>query len=227
MTVSQNLSDILARIDAARKAAIQPAPATKLVAVSKTVDETGIREALAAGQRLFGENRVQEALAKFPALKVDYPDLELHLIGPLQTNKVKEASALFDVIQSLDRPRLADALAAERERSGRCPRLFIQVNTGEEPQKAGVLPAETAALIEYARKLDLPLEGLMCIPPADDDAAPHFAFLAKLARDHGLANLSMGMSGDFELAVKFGATHVRVGTAIFGTRQKTDQPITI
>ncbi len=227
MTVSQNLGDILARIDAARKAAIQPAPATKLVAVSKTVDETGIREALAAGQRLFGENRVQEALAKFPALKVDYPDLELHLIGPLQTNKVKEASALFDVIQSLDRPRLADALAAERERSGRCPRLFIQVNTGEEPQKGGVLPAETAALIEYARKLDLPLEGLMCIPPADDDAAPHFAFLAKLARDHGLANLSMGMSGDFELAVKFGATHVRVGTAIFGTRQKTDQPITI
>jgi hypothetical protein len=227
MTVSQNLGDMLARIDAARKAAIQPAPATMLVAVSKTVDEAGIREALDAGQRLFGENRVQEAMSKFPALKNDYPDLELHLIGPLQTNKVKEAAALFDVIQSLDRPRLADALAAEREKSGRCPRLFIQVNTGEEPQKAGVLPAETAALIAQARKLDLPLEGLMCIPPADDDAAPHFAFLAKLARDHGLANLSMGMSGDFELAVKFGATHVRVGTAIFGTRQKTDQPITI
>ena len=227
MTVSQNLRDILARIDAARKAAIQPAPATMLVAVSKTVDEAGIREVLDAGQRLFGENRVQEAMSKFPALKNDYPDLELHLIGPLQTNKVKEAAALFDVIQSLDRPRLADALAAEREKSGRCPRLFIQVNTGEEPQKAGVLPAETAALIAQARKLDLPLEGLMCIPPADDDAAPHFAFLAKLARDHGLANLSMGMSGDFELAVKFGATHVRVGTAIFGTRQKTDQPITI
>ena len=227
MTVSQNLGDILARIDAARKAAIQPAPATMLVAVSKTVDEAGIREALDAGQRLFGENRVQEAMSKFPALKNDYPDLELHLIGPLQTNKVKEAAALFDVIQSLDRPRLADALAAEREKSGRCPRLFIQVNTGEEPQKAGVLPAETAALIAQARKLDLPLEGLMCIPPADDDAAPHFAFLAKLARDHGLANLSMGMSGDFELAVKFGAPHVRVGTAIFGTRQKTDQPITI
>ena len=227
MTVSQNLGDILARIDAARKAAIQPAPATMLVAVSKTVDEAGIREALDAGQRLFGENRVQEAMSKFPALKNDYPDLELHLIGPLQTNKVKEAAALFDVIQSLDRPRLADALAAEREKSGRCPRLFIQVNTGEEPQKAGVLPAETAALIAQARKLDLPLEGLRCIPPADDDAAPHFAFLAKLARAHGLANLSMGMSGDFELAVKFGATHVRVGTAIFGTRQKTDQPITI
>jgi|SRR5471030_859770 pyridoxal phosphate enzyme (YggS family) len=219
MTVSQNLDDILARIDAARKAAIQPAPTTRLVAVSKTVDEAGIREALDAGQRLFGENRVQEAMAKFPGLKSDYPDLELHLIGPLQTNKVKEASALFDVIQSLDRPKLADALAAQREKSGRCPRLFIQVNTGEEPQKAGVLPAETAALIDQARKLDLPLDGLMCIPPADDDAAPHFAFLAKLARDHGIANLSMGMSGDFELAVKFGATHVRVGTAIFGTRQ--------
>jgi pyridoxal phosphate enzyme (YggS family) len=227
MTVSQNLGDILARIEAARKAAIQPAPATRLVAVSKTVDEAGIREALEAGQRLFGENRVQEAMAKFPALKSDYPDLELHLIGPLQTNKVKEAAALFDVIQTLDRPRLADALAAEREKSGRCPRLFVQVNTGEEPQKAGVLPAETAALIAHARKLALPLEGLMCIPPADDDAAPHFAFLAKLARDHGLANLSMGMSGDFELAVKFGATHVRVGTAIFGTRQKADQPMTI
>lgn len=227
MTISQNLGDILARIEAARKAAIQPAPTTRLVAVSKTVDEAGIREALAAGQRLFGENRVQEAMAKFPALKAGYPDLELHLIGPLQTNKVKEAAALFDVIQSLDRPRLADALAAEREKSGRCPRLFIQVNTGEEPQKAGVLPADTAALIAQARKLDLPLEGLMCIPPADDDAAPHFAFLAKLGRDHGLSQLSMGMSGDFELAVKFGATHVRVGTAIFGTRQKTDQPITI
>ncbi len=218
MTVSQNLADILARIDAARKTAIQPAPATRLVAVSKTVDESGIRETLDAGQRLFGENRVQEAMAKFPGLKSDYPDLELHLIGPLQTNKVKEAAALFDVIQSLDRSKLADALAAEREKSGRCPRLFIQVNTGEEPQKAGVLPAETAALIAQARKLDLPLEGLMCIPPADDDAAPHFAFLAKLARDHGLSELSMGMSGDFELAVKFGATHVRVGTAIFGAR---------
>jgi pyridoxal phosphate enzyme (YggS family) len=225
MTISQNLTDILARIEAARKAAIKPASQTDLVAVSKIVPEEGVREAIRCGQRLFGENRVQEAMAKFPGLKSDYPGLELHLIGPLQTNKVKEAAALFDVIQSLDRPKLADALASEREKSGRCPRLFIQVNTGEEPQKAGVLPAETAALIAQARKLELPLEGLMCIPPADDDAAPHFAFLAKLARDHGLAHLSMGMSGDFELAVKFGATHVRVGTAIFGARQKTDQPI--
>jgi pyridoxal phosphate enzyme (YggS family) len=218
MTISQNLASILARIDAARKAALRPAPATRLVAVSKTVAEDGIREALAAGQRLFGENRVQEAQSKFAALKPDFPDLELHLIGPLQTNKVKEAVALFDVVQSLDRVKLADALAAERDKSGKAPRLYLQVNTGEEPQKAGVLPRETEALIAHARKLELPLEGLMCIPPADDDAAPHFAFLARLAADHGLANLSMGMSGDFELAVKFGATHVRVGTAIFGTR---------
>ena len=188
------------------------------MAVSKTVPKPASAKRSTAGQRLFGENRVQEAQAKFPALKGEFPDLELHLIGPLQTNKVKEAAALFDVIQTLDRVRLADALAAERERSGRCPRLFLQVNTGEEPQKAGVMPREAAALIDHARKLELPLEGLMCIPPADDDAAPHFAFLAKLARDHGLKNLSMGMSGDFELAVKFGATHVRVGTAIFGAR---------
>jgi len=221
MTISQNLADILARIDAARKAAIKPAPRTCLVAVSKTVPAEGIREAIAAGQRLFGENRVQEAQAKFPALKSEYPGLELHLIGPLQTNKVREAAALFDVIQTLDRTKLADALAAEREKSGKCPRLFLQVNTGEEPQKAGVLPREAAALIAYARKLGLPLEGLMCIPPNEDDAAPHFAFLAKLARDQGLDRLSMGMSGDFELAVKFGATHVRVGTAIFGARTQS------
>ena len=222
MTISQNLADILARIALARKGAIKPAPETRLVAVSKTVPEAGIREALDAGQRLFGENRVQEAQAKFPALKSAFADLELHLIGPLQTNKVKEAVALFDVIQTLDRTKLANALAAERDKSGHCPRLFIQVNTGEEPQKAGVLPRQVAELIAYARKLELPLEGLMCIPPAEDDAAPHFAFLAKLARDHGLSQLSMGMSGDFELAVKFDATHVRVGTAIFGTRQATE-----
>jgi len=223
MTISQNLADILARIDAARKAAIAPAPATSLVAVSKTVAHEGIREAMEAGQRIFGENRVQEAEAKYPLLKSQWLGLELHLIGPLQTNKVKEAAALFDVIQTLDRIKLADALAAERQKSGKCPRLFLQVNTGEEPQKAGVMPRQAAGLIDHARKLDLPLEGLMCIPPAEDDAAPHFAFLAKLARQHGLKNLSMGMSGDFEMAVRFGATHVRVGTAIFGTRQA--QPI--
>jgi hypothetical protein len=221
MTISQSLTDILARIDAARKAAIKPAPQTSLVAVSKTVPQDGIGEAITAGQLIFGENRVQEAQAKFPQLKSDHPGLDLHLIGPLQTNKVKDAAALFDVIQTLDRAKLADALAAEREKSGRCPRLLLQVNTGEEPQKAGVLPRDVAPLIAHARKLDLPLEGLMCIPPLDDDAAPHFAFLAKLGRDHGLSQLSMGMSGDFELAVKFGATHVRVGTAIFGARPQS------
>jgi pyridoxal phosphate enzyme (YggS family) len=218
MTIAENLADILARIEAARKAAIKPAACTKLVAVSKTVPESGIGEALAAGQRLFGENRVQEAQAKFPPLKAEFPDLELHLVGPLQTNKVKDAVALFDCIQTLDRMKLADALAAERDRGGKCPRLFLQVNTGEEPQKAGVPPREAGALIAHVRKLELPLEGLMCIPPLDDDAAPHFALLAKIAHDHGLPDLSMGMSGDFELAVKFGATHVRVGTAIFGAR---------
>jgi pyridoxal phosphate enzyme (YggS family) len=226
MIISENLTDILARIALARKAAVSPAAATRLVAIAKTVAEDGIREALEAGQRLFGENRVQEAQKKYPALKMDFPDLELHLVGPLQSNKVREAMALFDVIQTLDREKLADALAAERDKSGKCPRLFVQVNTGEEPQKAGVLPRGAADFIAYARARNLPVEGLMCIPPADDDAAPHFALLAKLAQDNGLENLSMGMSGDFELAVKFGATHVRVGTAIFGTRApQDDQPI--
>ena len=219
MSIPENLAAILARIEAARKAAFHPAPRTELVAVSKTVDEAGIRAALDAGQRLFGENRVQEAQRKFPDLKQDIPDLQLPLIGPLQTNKVKEAMALFDCIETLDRAKLADALAVERDRSGKCPSLFVQVNTGEEPQKAGVMPAETAALIAYARKLELPVIGLMCIPPLDQEAAPHFGFLAKLARDNGLAELSMGMSADFEMAIRFGATYVRVGSAIFGERQ--------
>ena len=218
MSIPDNLAAILARIDAARKSAVKPAPATRLVAVSKTVDEAGVRAALAAGQRLFGENRVQEAQGKFPGLKAEFPDLELHLIGPLQSNKTREAMDLFDVIQSLDRIKLADALAAERDKGAKCPKLFVQVNTGEEPQKAGVLPKDAGALIAYARKLSLPVTGLMCIPPAEDDAAPHFAFLAKLAQENGLSELSMGMSGDFEMAVRFGATHVRVGTAIFGVR---------
>jgi PLP dependent protein len=218
MSIPENLTAILARIAAARKAAIAPAPATHLVAVSKTVAQSDIRAALGAGQRRFGENRVQEAMAKFPLLKNEFSDLELHLIGPLQTNKVREAVALFDCVESLDRIKLADALAAERDKGGQCPRLFIQVNTGEEPQKAGVLPAELEALAAHARNLNLPVEGLMCIPPANDDAAPHFAFLLKRARELGLDQLSMGMSGDFELAIKFGATHVRVGSAIFGER---------
>jgi pyridoxal phosphate enzyme (YggS family) len=222
MSISDNLATILARIEAARKAAFRPAPYTKLVAVSKTVEEPGIREALKAGQRLFGENRVQEAEKKFPPMKRDFPDLELHLIGPLQTNKVKDAVALFDGIQTLDRPKLAAALASERDKIGKCPGLFVQVNTGEEPQKAGAMPKDTAGLIAEARKLELPIIGLMCIPPLDQDPAAHFGFLAKLARDNGLDQLSMGMSGDFEMAVRFGATHVRVGTAIFGAR---NQPI--
>jgi PLP dependent protein len=225
MNIPENLAAILARIALARKAAAAPAPATRLVAIAKTIPEDGIREALGAGQRLFGENRVQEAQKKYPALKTDFPDLELHLVGPLQSNKVREAVALFDVIQTLDREKLADAMAAERDKTGKCPRLLVQVNTGEEPQKAGVLPRQVASLISAAREKNLPVEGLMCIPPAADDAAPHFALLAKLARDNGLQNLSMGMSGDFELAVKFGATHVRVGTAIFGTRAVDDQTI--
>lgn len=222
MSIAENLQAIVARIDAARKGAVKPAPATRLVAVSKTVGEAGVREAIAAGQRLFGENRVQEAQGKFPALKAAHPDLELHLIGRLQTNKVREAMALFDCIQTLDRIRLADAIAAECARGGQSPRLFIQINTGEEPQKAGVAPREAGSLIGYARDdLKLPVEGLMCIPPLDEDAAPHFALLKKLADEHGLPFLSMGMSGDFELAVKFGATHVRVGSAIFGARPPT------
>jgi pyridoxal phosphate enzyme (YggS family) len=218
MSIPENLAAILARIDAARKVAIAPAPQTALVAIAKTVDEAGVREALNAGQRLFGENRVQEAQKKYPALKAQFPTLELHLVGPLQTNKVRDAIGLFDVIQTLDREKLADALAAEQDKGSKIPRLLVQVNTGEEEQKAGVFPRDAAALIAYARDKKLPVEGLMCIPPADDDAAPHFALLAKIARENGLSTLSMGMSGDFELAVKFGATHVRVGTAIFGTR---------
>ena len=221
MSIPENLAAILARLAAARKAAFDPAPVTNLVAVSKTVDEAGIRQALQAGQILFGENRVQEAQRKFPALKRDYPDLKLHLIGPLQTNKVKESAGLFDCIETLDRAKLADALAAERDKSGKCPALFVQVNTGEEAQKAGVSPSETEALVAYARNLNLPVTGLMCIPPATQDPAPHFGFLRKLARDNGLTDLSMGMSGDFEMAIRFGATYVRVGTAIFGTRQPT------
>ncbi|MGH6828696.1 MAG: YggS family pyridoxal phosphate-dependent enzyme [Rhizomicrobium sp.] len=219
MSTPENLAAILARIAAARKAAFAPAPLTRLVAVSKTVDRAHIVEALNWGQLLFGENRVNEAQRKFSSLKERFPGLELHLIGPLQSNKVKDAAALFDVIESLDRPKLAEALAASRDKAGRCPSLFVQVNTGEEPQKAGVMPLEAAALIAYARKLELPVAGLMCIPPLSSDPVPHFAFLAKLAKDSGLEQLSMGMSDDFERAIRLGATQVRIGTAIFGARK--------
>lgn len=196
---------------------------TKLIAVSKTVPAAVIEEAIESGQRLFGENRVQEALGKWPALKELHAGIELHLIGPLQSNKVREAVALFDVIETLDRPKLARALAEEMERQGTRPRLFVQVNTGEEPQKAGIAPEETASFIALCRDtFDLNIDGLMCIPPFDEEPAMHFALLAKLADELGIEELSMGMSGDFAKAVAFGATYVRVGSAIFGKRVLLD-----
>lgn len=215
------LADILARIEAARKSAIAPAPSITLVAVAKTHGAERILPVLNAGQRVFGENRVQETKAKWPGLRSDFPDVQLHLIGPLQTNKAREAVELFGAIHTLDRPKLADALKKECERANRWPMLFVEVNTGEEAQKAGVSPAEAPALICYARnELKLPVKGLMCIPPAGENPAPHFALLQKIAKENDLALLSMGMSGDFETAIKFGATHVRVGSAIFGEREK-------
>jgi pyridoxal phosphate enzyme (YggS family) len=190
-----------------------------LVAVSKTHPAEAVREALAAGHRVFGENRVQEAKAKFPDLKTAFPDLQLHLIGPLQTNKVRDAVALFDVIETIDRPKLARAVADEMKRSGRHPLVLIQVNTGREPQKAGVEPEQVDAMVTICRdEYRLPLAGLMCIPPADEDPIPHFRAMAAMAQRHGLAVVSMGMSGDFEAAIAEGATHVRVGSAIFGHR---------
>lgn len=214
-----NLSDILARIAAARKKAVAPAPSTTLIAVTKTHEADAIRPVLDAGHCVFGENRVQEAMGKWPALRAAYRDIELHLIGPLQSNKTREAVETFDAIHSLDRPKLAHALKAELEKSNKSPTLFIQVNTGEEPQKAGIAPQDTAAFIALCRdELRLPVKGLMCIPPNNENPAPHFALLQKLARENGLPLLSMGMSGDFESAIKFGATHVRVGSAIFGER---------
>ncbi len=215
---AENLAAILARIDAARKGTIGPAPSTTLIAVTKTHGAERIRPLLDAGHRVFGENRVQEAQAKWPALKSEFPDIELHLIGPLQTNKVRDAVRLFDAIHTLDRPKLADALAAEAAHGEPVPDLLIQVNTGEEPQKAGVAPADAPALIVTARERGLKVKGLMCIPPADAAPAPHFALLAKIARAHALPLLSMGMSADFETAIHFGATHVRVGSALFGAR---------
>lgn len=203
---------------AARAAERDPA-SVKLVAVTKTVPPDVIEQAVGAGQRVFGENRVQEAQAKWPALKERFPDIELHLIGPLQSNKVREAVALFDVIETVDRPKLARSLAEEIARSGKRPRLFVQVNTGEEPQKAGVVPAGTDEFVAFCRKdLSLVIEGLMCIPPYDEETAMHFALLAKIAARIGIKELSMGMSGDFAHAIQFGATYVRVGTAIFGAR---------
>ncbi len=220
--IAANLAAVRARIEAAARAAGRPPDGVNLVAVSKTHPADSVRAALEAGQRVFGENRVQEAIAKFPGLRGDYPDLTLHLIGPLQTNKVKEAVAHCDVIQTVDRPRLAEALAREMERSGRHLPCFIEVNTGEEPQKAGVLPTDANAFIADCRdRLGLAVSGLMCIPPENEEPALHFALLREIARRNGLDQLSMGMSADFETAIRFGATHVRVGTAIFGARQVT------
>jgi pyridoxal phosphate enzyme (YggS family) len=190
-----------------------------LIAVSKTFDAGAISPVIEAGQRIFGENRVQEARTKWPGLISAYPDLALHLIGPLQSNKAREAVALFDAIHSVDRPSICEALAKEIFSQKRAPQLFVQLNTGEEPQKAGVAPAEADAFIASCReKYGLAISGLMCIPPVDDAPAPHFALTAKIAARNGLKYLSMGMSADFAIAIQFGATHVRVGSAIFGTR---------
>ena len=218
--ISANLATVRGRIEAAARVAGRQPDAVTLIAVSKTQPADSVRAALAAGQRVFGENRVQEAVAKFPGLRRDYPDLTLHLIGPLQTNKVKEAVAHCDVIETVDRPRLAEALAREMERSGRRLPCFIEVNTGEEAQKAGVLPEAADAFIADCRgRLGLPVVGLMCIPPEHEEPALHFALLREVGKRNGLDQLSMGMSADFETAIRFGATHVRVGTAIFGARR--------
>ncbi len=217
--IAAALAGIGGRMAAAARASGRDPAAVTLVAVAKTHGAATVEAAIRAGQRIFGENRVQEAAVKYPALRDRHPGLELHLVGPLQSNKTADAVALFDVIETLDREKLACALVAERDKGKRLPRCYIQVNTGEEPQKAGVAPAMAPAFIRLCRdELALPVEGLMCIPPAGEEPAPHFALLAKLAREHGLPAVSMGMSGDFETAIRLGATHVRVGTAIFGAR---------
>lgn len=217
--VHSRLREIHSRIArSARDAGRDPAE-VQLVCVSKGQDVEQIRPALEAGERTFGENRVQEASRKWPDLRRAYPDLQLHLIGPLQTNKVREALDLFDVIETVDRPRLAEALAAALQHGSRRPRFFVQVNTGLEPQKAGVAPGDADGFIEFCRAdCGLDIDGLMCIPPEDQQASPHFALLAEIARRNGLDALSMGMSADFELGIQLGATHVRVGSAIFGAR---------
>jgi len=217
--IPARLASVRSRIAAAAAADKRDAASITLIAVSKTFGPEAIVPALEAGQRVFGENRVQEAKAKWPALKQRYPGTVLHLIGPLQSNKAKEAVALFDAIHTVDRPRIAEAIAAAMLKLGRRPALFIEVNTGEEPQKAGVLPSKCGELLRLCREeFKLNIAGLMCIPPLEEAAGIHFAFLAKLAGELGLAGLSMGMSADFETAIQFGATHVRVGSDIFGAR---------
>ena len=217
-TAQSRLADIHARIDrAARMAGREPGDVA-LIAISKTHDPDSIRPLIDAGQRLFGENRVQEAAAKWPELRAEYPDIRLHLVGQLQSNKAREAVDLFDAIHSVDRPSLIAALAKAMDENGRRPDCFIQVNIGDEPQKGGVAVMELPALLDAARAGGLPVVGLMAVPPIGVDSAPYFALLAKLAREAGLSELSIGMSDDFETAVTLDATHVRVGTALFGTR---------
>jgi len=219
--IAANLADIRGRIAIAAQAAGRAADGVTLIAVSKGHDVEAVRAALAAGQRSFGENRVQEAKGKFAELRTAVSELDLHLIGPLQTNKARDAVALFDAIHSVDRLSLAEILAQEITRVARSPKLFVQVNTGEELQKAGVGPRDALAFVRQCREeLGLKIAGLMCIPPGDEEPSPHFALLLKLARDAGLSELSMGMSADYERAVRLGATDVRVGTAIFGARAK-------
>lgn len=218
-TIAENLRAVKARILAEAEACGRAAAAARLVAVSKTHDAETIAEALDVGHRVFGENRVQEAAAKWPGLKARYPGVELHLIGPLQSNKAKDAIALFDVVHTLDRPKLAEALVRLRDEGHALPRLLVQVNTGCEPQKAGVLPTEADAFLDRcAKEWKLDVAGLMCIPPVEQEPSPHFALLRKIAARHGLAELSMGMSHDYPVAVALGATLVRVGSAIFGAR---------
>ena len=217
--IAENLAAVKARIAEAAEAAGRSPDEVALVAVGKAHSVGHVRRALEAGHRVFGENRVDEAEAKWPELRAAYPDVRLHLIGPLQRNKVRRALDLFDAIESVDRPRLARALAEEMERSGHRPDCFIQVNTGEEPQKSGIHPADADEFIGACRDdLGLPVRGLMCIPPQDDEPSLHFALLREIARRNGLRDLSMGMTADFDVAVRFGATHVRVGTALFGPR---------
>ncbi|GGE25395.1 hypothetical protein SAMN05421774_10924 [Gemmobacter megaterium] len=212
------LDDIIARIRAAETAHGRVPGSVTLIAVSKVQPLDRVESVLTAGHRVFGENYVQEAAGKWPAFRQRFASVSVHMIGPLQTNKAKQALDLFDAIHTLDRPSLADKLARLVQTRGACPQLFVQINTGSEPQKAGVLPDQADAFISACRDLDLPLTGLMCIPPEDQDPAPHFAQLATLAARNGLSGLSMGMSSDFETAIAHGATHVRVGSAIFGAR---------
>lgn len=216
---ARNLEAVMGRISGSARECDREPEDVGLIAVSKTFAADAIRPVIEAGHRVFGENRVQEAQGKWPALKEEYPDIELHLIGPLQSNKTKDAIALFDVIQTVDREKIAAALAAEMAKQNRHPRLYVQVNTGLEEQKAGIDPREAAGFVARCREVHgLRIEGLMCIPPVDENPGPHFALLEKIAREAGVKRLSMGMSGDFETAIAFGATSVRVGSAIFGSR---------